>query len=236
MDNGADFRSRAFAWACREEEARTRSLAFPSISLLEGKFARRTLRQRGREERNDEQLTQTALAQRRLIDKAVAKTAAARLAPGKLKTTWDGTDFDTMTDTDSRVATALEIEEQRVIENPSHLTDEASNAPIARYWRSSPGSAEIRNILAGCWREQRVILNTQRYLSNELKISLVGFGIMEARQAINGDVQLARRFDPVTLPRWTADKEFEQLVLAIIRNLPLREPSILTVAGLRRIL
>jgi hypothetical protein len=59
---------------------------------------------------------------------------------------------------------------------------------------------------------------------------------MEARQAISGDVQLARRFDAVSLPRWTAGKDFEQLVLAIIRNLPLKEPSILTVKGLRRIL
>jgi hypothetical protein len=59
---------------------------------------------------------------------------------------------------------------------------------------------------------------------------------MEARDAINGDVQLARRFDAVTLPRWTAGKEFEQLVLAIVRNLPLREPSVLTVKGLRRVL
>ena len=59
---------------------------------------------------------------------------------------------------------------------------------------------------------------------------------MEARDAINGYVRLARRFDAVTLPRWTADKEFEQLVLAIVRNLPLREPSVLTVKGLRRVL
>ncbi|TLG72615.1 hypothetical protein FEV16_14265 [Methylocystis sp. B8] len=36
--------------------------------------------------------------------------------------------------------------------------------------------------------------------------------------------------------RWIADKEFEQLVLAIVRNLPLKEPSVLTVKGLRRIL
>ncbi len=95
---------------------------------------------------------------------------------------------------------------------------------------------EIHNILAGFWREQRIVLNTLRFLSNELKLSLVCFGIMEARDAINGDVQLARRFDAVTLPRWTAGKEFEQLVLAIVRNLPLREPSVLTVKGLRRVL
>jgi hypothetical protein len=95
---------------------------------------------------------------------------------------------------------------------------------------------EIHNVLAASWREQRVVFNTLRYLSNELKLSLVCFGIMEARQAINGDVQLARRFDSVSLPRWIADKEFEQLVLAIVRNLPLKEPSVLTVKGLRRIL
>jgi hypothetical protein len=95
---------------------------------------------------------------------------------------------------------------------------------------------EIHNILAGSWREQRIVLNTLRFLSNELKLSLVCFGIMEARDAINGDVQLARRFDAVTLPRWTAGKEFEQLVLAIVRNLPLREPSVVTVKGLRRVL
>ena len=33
-----------------------------------------------------------------------------------------------------------------------------------------------------------------------------------------------------------AGKEFEQLVLAIVRNLPLKEPNVLTVKGLRRIL
>ena len=95
---------------------------------------------------------------------------------------------------------------------------------------------EIHNVLAASWREQRVVFNTLRYPSNELKLSFVCFGINEARQAINGDVQLARRFDAVSLPRWTANKEFEQLVLAIIRNLPLGGPSVLTVKGLRRIL
>jgi hypothetical protein len=95
---------------------------------------------------------------------------------------------------------------------------------------------EIHNIIAGSWREQRVVLNTLRFLSNELQLSLVCFGITEAREAINGDVQLARRFDVVTLPRWKADDEFQQLVLAILRNLPLRQPSILTARGLKRIL
>jgi hypothetical protein len=40
----------------------------------------------------------------------------------------------------------------------------------------------------------------------------------------------------MTLPRWSANEEFEQLVLAIVRNLPLRQTSVLTPRGLRRIL
>jgi hypothetical protein len=95
---------------------------------------------------------------------------------------------------------------------------------------------EVHNILAGTFREQRIVLNTLRYLSNELKISLVCFGVNEAREAMSGDVQLARRFEEFPLPRWTADKEFELLVSAIIRNLPLRQSTILSARAVRKIL
>jgi hypothetical protein len=95
---------------------------------------------------------------------------------------------------------------------------------------------EVHNILAGTFREQRIVLNTLRYLSNELKISLVCFGVNEAREAISGDVQLARRFEELPLGRWSADEGFEQLVLAIIRNLPLRQPTVLSARSVRKIL
>ena len=93
---------------------------------------------------------------------------------------------------------------------------------------------EVHNILAGTFREQRIVLNALRYLSNELKISLLCFGVNEAREAISGDVQLARRFEEYPLPRWSADEGFEQLVLAIVRNLPLRQPSMLSARAVRR--
>jgi hypothetical protein len=95
---------------------------------------------------------------------------------------------------------------------------------------------EVHNILAGTFREQRIVLNTLRYLSNELRISLVCFGVNEAREAISGDVQLARRFEEFPLPRWSAEEGFEQLVVAIIRNLPLRQPTVLSARAVRRIL
>ena len=50
------------------------------------------------------------------------------------------------------------------------------------------------------------------------------------------DVQLARRFESFSLPRWSANDDYEDLIRATLRNLPLRQPSILTVKSLRRIL
>jgi hypothetical protein len=90
---------------------------------------------------------------------------------------------------------------------------------------------EVHNLLAGSPREQRVILQLFRHLSNELKASLVFLGIAEAREAIAGDTQLSRRLDQMALPRWRAD-EFQSLVVAILRSLPLRRPSVLSVQSL----
>ncbi|SEI19867.1 TniB protein [Rhizobium tibeticum] len=95
---------------------------------------------------------------------------------------------------------------------------------------------EVHNILAGTYREQRIVLNTLRFLSNRLQISLVCFGVNDAREAIGGDVQLARRFEQFTLSRWAANEQFEILIALILRNTPLRLPSVLTVKSLRRML
>ncbi|AUH66736.1 TniB family NTP-binding protein [Paracoccus zhejiangensis] len=95
---------------------------------------------------------------------------------------------------------------------------------------------EVHNILAGTYREQRIVLNMLRFLSNRLQISLVCFGVNDAREAIGGDVQLARRFEQLTLNRWAANEDFETLIASILRNTPLRRPSVLTPKSLRRIL
>lgn len=94
----------------------------------------------------------------------------------------------------------------------------------------------MHNILAGSYREQRIVLNTLGFLSNRLQISLVCFGVNEAREAISGDVQLARRFEQFTLSRWAANEQFENLVASILRNTPLEKPSVLTAKSLRRML
>ncbi|MGO9772738.1 MAG: TniB family NTP-binding protein [Roseiarcus sp.] len=94
---------------------------------------------------------------------------------------------------------------------------------------------EVHNLLAGTPREQRVILQLMRYLSNELKASLVCLGVMDARDATAGDTQLSRRFDQIILPRWKADEEFQELVTAILRSLPIKQPSALSSQSLRHL-
>lgn len=95
---------------------------------------------------------------------------------------------------------------------------------------------EVHNLLAGSYREQRRFLNMLRFLANELRVSLVVFGVNEALQAIRGDEQLARRLDEHYLPLWEDDVEFSRLIQTLIAAMALEGRSGLTVASLRTIL
>jgi hypothetical protein len=106
------------------------------------------------------------------------------------------------------------------------ISSKASERRIYAQLLSSSG-ASLRHAMT------RVILQLFRHLSNELKASLVFLGIADAREAIAGDTQLSRRLDQMALPRWNADDEFQSLVGAILRSLPLRRPSVLSAQSLR---
>jgi uncharacterized protein YjiS (DUF1127 family) len=95
---------------------------------------------------------------------------------------------------------------------------------------------EAHNLMAGTYREQRRFLNVLRYLSNELQVSLVCFGVSEAVDAIRGDVQLSRRLDEHHLPNWSDDAEFSDMVQTLIAAMPLQGRSSIGVASLRRML
>jgi hypothetical protein len=88
---------------------------------------------------------------------------------------------------------------------------------------------EIHNLLAGTISRQKTFLNALKRLGNTLKISIVAVGTNDAYRAIHTDPQLANRFRPVTLPRWTVDDpDFARLLASIEQRLPLKKPSHLT--------
>ena len=84
---------------------------------------------------------------------------------------------------------------------------------------------EINHMLACTPRQQRVFLNTLRYLANDLQIPIVCTGNHEARAALLTDAALAERFDAVELVRWQNDEPFRLLMVTFAAILPLRKRS-----------
>ncbi|MGG8497150.1 TniB family NTP-binding protein [Tenacibaculum sp. TC6] len=84
---------------------------------------------------------------------------------------------------------------------------------------------EIHHVLAGAPTKQRKFLNVLKFLSNELKISLVCAGTKDAFNAIQTDPQLSNRFVPRVLKRWKFDNEYKRLLLSFESKLPLKEES-----------
>jgi hypothetical protein len=84
---------------------------------------------------------------------------------------------------------------------------------------------EVHHLLAGSQREQRRPLNLLKFVANELKIAVVAFGTHDAFHAMQIDAQVASRFEPLLLPRWTEIDGFRGFVTGYGRLLPLRKPS-----------
>ena len=84
---------------------------------------------------------------------------------------------------------------------------------------------EVHHILAGNMNRQKAFLNVIKYLGNELQISIIGVGTKDAFRALQTDPQLSNRFEPVTLPRWEMDHDFQRLVASFERMLPLKQAS-----------
>jgi type II secretory pathway predicted ATPase ExeA len=84
---------------------------------------------------------------------------------------------------------------------------------------------EVHHIVAGYISKQRIFLNVLKYLANELRIPLVGVGTVDAVRAIQTDPQLANRFEPMALPNWDLNRDFQMLLASFESTLPLRNPS-----------
>lgn len=85
---------------------------------------------------------------------------------------------------------------------------------------------EIDKMLVGSPRQQRIFLNTIRFLTNDLKIPIVCAGTEDARIAVLTDPNLANRFAAFELHPWRNDQAFRQLMASFAGLLPLRRPSL----------
>lgn len=84
---------------------------------------------------------------------------------------------------------------------------------------------EIDKMLAGSPRQQRIFLNTIRFLTNDLRIPIVCAGTEDARIAVLTDPNLADRFAALELTPWRNDHALRQLLASFAGLLPLRRPS-----------
>lgn len=84
---------------------------------------------------------------------------------------------------------------------------------------------EIHQLLQGTPAKQRALLGEIRFITNECKVCIVGAGTKDAFRFISSDEQMSNRFDPIILPQWQYDDDYEDLVYNLESTLPLKEPS-----------
>ena len=84
---------------------------------------------------------------------------------------------------------------------------------------------ELQDLLTSTARQQRIALDTIKFLMNELSLPILALGTDEAPHAMKVDQHLNARFDQRVLPVWKQDAYLENLLDAVERKLPLARPS-----------
>jgi hypothetical protein len=78
---------------------------------------------------------------------------------------------------------------------------------------------EIHHLLACTPREQRAALNVLKFLSNELRVSIVALGTNEALHVMRTDPQIASRFQSCALPSWAANDDLRSFLAGFLQQL-----------------
>lgn len=86
---------------------------------------------------------------------------------------------------------------------------------------------EMQHALGQRASTQQLFLNTIKYLSNELSLSIAGFGSTETKALVYSDEHLAQRFELIALPAWDKSRSW---VVDVVRQrialFPLRKPTV----------
>jgi hypothetical protein len=78
---------------------------------------------------------------------------------------------------------------------------------------------EIHHPLACTPREQRAALNILKFLSNQLRVSIVALGTNEALHVMRTDPQIASRFESCALPAWNANEDLRRFIAGFLMQL-----------------
>jgi hypothetical protein len=81
---------------------------------------------------------------------------------------------------------------------------------------------EIHHLLACTPREQRTALNVVKFLSNELRVSIIALGTSEALHVMRTDPQIASRFESCALPSWTANEQLRSFVAGFLQQIDIQ--------------
>lgn len=88
---------------------------------------------------------------------------------------------------------------------------------------------EFQQLLNGTTRQQLIMRDLIKTLSNEVRVPILAAGLNSARTAIQTDEQLFNRLKPIDLPRWTTSAEgidaYRSLLKTFERWLPLQYAS-----------
>ena len=87
---------------------------------------------------------------------------------------------------------------------------------------------EIHHLLACTPREQRAALNVLKFLSNELRVSIVALGTAEALHVMRTDPQIASRFESAALVPWSATEELRSFLAGFSRQLAIEAKDMLS--------
>src|SRR5271156_6348933 len=88
-------------------------------------------------------------------------------------------------------------------------------------WCKRPNTprCHYHHLLACTPREQRAALNVLKFLSNELRVSIVALGTSEALHVMRTDPQIASRFQSCALPSWTANDDLRRFLAGFLQQL-----------------
>lgn len=95
---------------------------------------------------------------------------------------------------------------------------------------------EFHSLLTGKGKKLAEVLDAIKLFCNDLRIPIVGVGTEEAKTVFDHDAQMSSRFGIVELPPWKRDPQFQKLLIAFEKALPLKKPSNLNQPQLSRLL